>query len=65
MGDTGISDLAGQYDIVVINRGSDAGLEPGNVLEVDQAGDVVRDTYGSNAGVLRPSASSGPRSRRG
>jgi LysM repeat protein len=46
VGDTGISDLAGQYDIVVINRGSDAGLEPGNVLEVDTAGPVVRDTYG-------------------
>lgn len=45
VGDTGVSDLAGQYDIVVINRGSDAGLEPGNVLEVDEAGQVVRDTY--------------------
>jgi LysM repeat protein len=53
VGDTGISDLAGQYDIVVINRGSDAGLEPGNVLEVDQAGQVVRDTYGSHGGLLR------------
>ena len=50
VGDTGESDLAGQYDIVVINRGSDAGLVPGNVLEVDQAGEVVRDTYGSGAG---------------
>jgi LysM repeat protein len=53
VGDTGISDLAGQYDIVVINRGSDAGLEPGNVLEVDQAGEVVRDTYGAHGGALR------------
>ena len=43
VGDTGVSDLAGQYDIVVINRGSDAGLEPGNVLEVDKVGGVVRD----------------------
>src|SRR6185312_6442196 len=33
VGDTGISDLAGQYDIVMLNRGADAGLEPGNVLE--------------------------------
>jgi LysM repeat protein len=46
VGDTGVSDLAGQYDIVVLNRGSDAGLEPGNVLEVDTAGPVVRDTFG-------------------
>jgi LysM repeat protein len=53
VGDTGISDLAGQYDIVVVNRGSNAGLEPGNVLEVDQAGEVVRDTYGSHGGMLR------------
>jgi len=53
VGDTGISDLAGQYDIVVINRGSDAGLEPGNVLEVDHAGEVVRDTYGAHGGLLR------------
>jgi len=43
VGDTGVSDLAGQFDIVVINRGADAGLEPGNVLEVDKVGGVVRD----------------------
>jgi LysM repeat protein len=43
VGDTGVSDLAGQYDIVVVNRGADAGLEPGNVLEVDKVGGVVRD----------------------
>ena len=53
VGDTGVSDLAGQYDIVVINRGSDAGLEAGNVLEVDQAGEEVRDTYGAHAGAFR------------
>ena len=53
VGDTGVSDLAGQFDIVVLNRGSDAGLEPGNVLEVDQAGEVVRDTYGGGSGALR------------
>lgn len=48
VGDTGISDLAGQYDIVMLNRGADAGLEPGNVLEVDTAGPVVADTYGGS-----------------
>jgi LysM repeat protein len=53
VGDTGISDLAGQFDIVVLNRGSDAGLEPGNVLEIDQAGEVVHDPYGAHGGVLR------------
>jgi len=53
VGDTGVSDLAGQYDIVVINRGSDAGLDVGNVLEIDQAGEVVRDTYGDHGGILQ------------
>ncbi|MFZ0500353.1 MAG: LysM peptidoglycan-binding domain-containing protein [Steroidobacteraceae bacterium] len=52
VGDTGVSDLAGQYDIVVLNRGSDDGLEPGNVLEVDKVGGVVRDINATN-GVMR------------
>ena len=59
VGDTGISDLAGQYDIVVINRGSDAGLEPGSVLEVDQSGEVVHDTYGAHGGLLHHLGSMG------
>ncbi|MFI4884993.1 MAG: LysM peptidoglycan-binding domain-containing protein [Steroidobacterales bacterium] len=59
VGDTGVSDLAGQYDIVVINRGSNAGLEPGNVLEVDQAGQVVHDPYGAHGGILRHLGSMG------
>jgi hypothetical protein len=41
----GGTELAGQYAVVVINRGKRHGLEPGNVLAVDQAGDVVRDLY--------------------
>jgi LysM repeat protein len=53
VGDTGISDLAGQYDVVMINRGSNEGLKPGNVLEVDHAGPVIHDTYGSHGGLLR------------
>jgi hypothetical protein len=50
-------DLVGQFEVVVINRGKRHGLEPGNVLAVDQAGDVVRDLYrggrniGSTAGT--------------
>ena len=45
-------DLIGQYQVVVINRGKRHGLEPGNVLTVDQAGDVVHDVYrgGRNIG---------------
>ncbi len=33
----------GQYDIVAINRGKRHGVEPGTVLAVDEAGDVVAD----------------------
>jgi hypothetical protein len=36
--------LIGQYDVVVINRGSEAGLEPGHVLRVFQNGRTIRDT---------------------
>jgi len=41
----GGTDLVGQYEVVVINRGKHHGLEPGNVLAVDEAGDVVTDLY--------------------
>ena len=41
----GGTDLIGQYSVVVINRGQRHGLVPGNVLAVDQAGDVVRDLF--------------------
>ncbi|MEJ2449051.1 MAG: LysM peptidoglycan-binding domain-containing protein [Gammaproteobacteria bacterium] len=33
----------GQYDVIVINKGTDDGLQPGDVLDVYQAGNVVRD----------------------
>ncbi|TLY54239.1 MAG: LysM peptidoglycan-binding domain-containing protein [Gammaproteobacteria bacterium] len=41
----GGTDLVGPYEVVVINRGKRHGLEPGNVLAVDQAGAVVRDLF--------------------
>jgi LysM repeat protein len=53
VGGTGVGDLAGQYDIVVINRGTRAGLEPGNVLAVDSTGQVVHDVYGNHSGAFR------------
>ncbi len=40
---SGVS-LIGQYSVVVINRGSEAGLEPGHVLRVWQTGRTIRDT---------------------
>ena len=41
----GGTDLVGQYEVVVINRGKQHGLEAGNVLAIDEAGEVVRDLY--------------------
>jgi hypothetical protein len=35
--------LAGQYQVVAINRGSQQGLEPGHVLRVNAAAQTVRD----------------------
>lgn len=40
---SGVS-LIGQYAVVVINRGSDAGLEPGHVLRAFKTGETIRDT---------------------
>jgi hypothetical protein len=36
----------GQYDVVVINKGTDAGLLPGHVLEIHQQGALVRSPRG-------------------
>jgi hypothetical protein len=36
-------DLIGQYQVVVINRGAQHGLEPGHVLTVLKTGGVIRD----------------------
>jgi len=37
--------LIGQYQVVVINRGSRDGLAPGDVLDVFQTGETVRDRF--------------------
>jgi LysM repeat protein len=36
----------GQFQVVVLNRGSNDGLTPGAVLAIDQQGAVVEDKYG-------------------
>lgn len=36
----------GQYDIVVLNKGANSGLEPGHVLEVHQQGELVKSPRG-------------------
>ncbi len=39
----GVSQI-GQYNVVVVDRGQKDGLETGNVLAIDQKGELVRDT---------------------
>jgi hypothetical protein len=43
--------LAGQYQVVAINRGSLDGIEPGHVLRVNEYGDHVRDHCATVAGL--------------
>lgn len=47
----GVSKI-GQYNIVVINRGEEHGLEAGHILEVYQSGTVVRDPLYGDKVVL-------------
>jgi hypothetical protein len=48
------TELIGQYQVVVINRGSRHGVVVGNVMAIDQAGDLVEDrsdtSFGSRFG---------------
>lgn len=37
--------VMGQYQVVALNRGTKAGLEPGHILAIWQPGDVVRDSF--------------------
>ncbi|HEV2284495.1 MAG TPA: LysM domain-containing protein, partial [Steroidobacteraceae bacterium] len=58
------TDLAGQFEVVAINRGKRHGLEPGNVLAVDSAGDVVSDMYrggGSRGDAIASTSSFAPK----
>jgi hypothetical protein len=51
------TELIGQYQIVVVNRGARHGIEIGNVLAIDQAGEVVRDRH-ARGGIGRLNTSS-------
>jgi len=44
------TELIGQYQIVVINRGARHGVVAGNVMAIDEAGDVVRDRLSGRRG---------------
>ncbi len=48
----GLSQIA-QYQIVALNRGSDQGIDPGTVLDINQSGRIAPDPYGKR-GVLLP-----------
>lgn len=46
--------VMGQYQVLALNRGSQAGLEPGHILTIQQRGSTVRDRFSSgglNAGL--------------
>lgn len=50
----GVSQI-GQYNVVVLNKGSQDGLEPGHVLEILQGGNEIRDiVLGRGATVTLP-----------
>ena len=53
------TDLIGQYQIVVINRGKRHGIDAGHVLAVDQAGRTVTDVYARESAVVRYLGSAG------
>jgi hypothetical protein len=44
-------DLVGQFNLVAINRGKRHGIEPGTVLAIDQAGEVVRDLWAGGRSI--------------
>jgi hypothetical protein len=47
------TDIIGQYQIVVINRGKRHGIDAGHVLAIDQAGRTVRDVYGKQPAITK------------
>jgi hypothetical protein len=53
--------LIGQYRIVAINRGKRHGLESGNVLAIDQAGEKIRDTTASAFAGMKMGSAFAPR----
>lgn len=56
-------ELIGQYQVVAINRGARHGVEPGHVLAVDDAGEVVRDRRGARFAGMSLGTAFAPRVR--
>ena len=55
--------VVADYDVVIINRGTKHGLEPGHVLEVWQAGEEVRDVTTESREREGPAAGRAQRAR--
>jgi hypothetical protein len=49
----------GQYQVVVLNQGRNAGLQPGHVLAIYRAGEKIRDTVAGGKRVSLPNTRSG------
>ena len=49
----------GQFQVIALNRGQSAGLEPGHVLAISQQGSVVRDRYSKGGMSATTSTSRG------
>jgi hypothetical protein len=47
--DGGVREI-GQFDIVVINRGTDNGIEVGHIMKIFQTGETIRDTVSGKRG---------------
>jgi len=47
----GGTDLVGLYQVVVMNRGKSQGVEPGTVLAIDSAGDVIPDIFNGGRNI--------------
>jgi hypothetical protein len=47
----GGTDLVGLYQIIVMNRGKSQGVEPGTVLAIDSAGDMVPDIFNGGRNI--------------
>jgi len=56
-------ELIGQFQIVVINRGTRHGVETGSVLAVDTAGTVVRDRHSLSRGFFSGGSAFAPKVR--
>ncbi|MBS0379311.1 MAG: LysM peptidoglycan-binding domain-containing protein [Proteobacteria bacterium] len=47
----GGTDLVGLYQVIVVNRGKSQGIDPGTVLAIDSAGDVVPDIFAGGRNI--------------